>query len=70
MMDILLVKLANFLEISLYLMIIFAVLFVVAALIYDWRETLIRKKTDPIDYEDQKRELDFLAEVQLYSFNM
>lgn len=63
-------KLACFLEILLYLMMIAVVVFVIAAVIYDIWDRRRRGSADPILYDDDTRACDFLAEVALESWNM
>ena len=61
----LLFKIACFLEILLYLMLIGTVIFVIAGIMYGTIEILKRKATDPILYDDDNRAADFLAEASL-----
>ena len=61
----LLFKLACFLEILLYLMMIGTVIFVIAGVVYGTLEIRDCKATDPILYDDDNRAADFLAEASL-----
>lgn len=61
----LLFKIACFLEILLYLMLIGTVIFVIAGVVYGTLEILKRKAADPILYDDDNRAADFLAEASL-----
>ena len=61
----LLFKLACFLEILLYLMMIGTVIFVIAGVVYGTVEILKRKVADQILYDDDNRAADFLAEASL-----
>lgn len=63
-------KLACFLEILLYLMIIGVAGFVIVAVVYDIWDRRKRGSADPILYDDDTRAGDFLAEVALGSWNM
>lgn len=61
----LLFKIACFLEILLYLMLIGTVIFVIAGVVYGTLEIRNRKTADPILYDDDNRAADFLAEASL-----
>lgn len=61
----LLFKLACFLEILLYLMLIGTVIFVIAGVVYGTLEIMEHKAADPILYDDDNRAADFLAEASL-----
>lgn len=61
----LLFKIACFLEILLYLMLIGTVIFVIAGVVYGTLEIRNRKAADQILYDDDNRAADFLAEASL-----
>lgn len=66
----LLFKIACFLEILIYLMLIGVLAAIIYAVIYGTLEIHHRKAEDPILYDDDNRALDFLAEAELESWNM
>ena len=66
----LLFKIACFLEILIYLMLIGVLAAIIYAVIYGTLEIHQRKAEDRILYDDDNRALDFLAEAELESWNM
>jgi len=66
----LLFKIACFLEILIYLMLIGVLAAIIYAVIYGTLEIHHRKVEDRILYDDDNRALDFLAEAELESWNM